>query len=658
VAFLQLVITSLDLLLAGAVLYCLLGSEITIPFALFLNAYLLAQVMGLFSQIPGGLGVFEGVFIYLLGADYPSQQLIVALLLYRIIYYFIPLMIAGAGIVAYEVRVQQWLKHPAARFSMSIINDLLPQIFSVMMLLSGTILLFSGSTPAIGERLEWLGNVIGLPMIELSNMAGSIIGFLMLILAYAIRERVGSAWYATVVLLIMGIIFCLAKGFDYEEAFILFVVLIFFLPNRKLFYRHSALLNMQLSPSWLAVIVTIVSTAIWLGFFSYKHVEYSQEMWWQFGLDNNASRFMRISLVLIVLVAVLMFQRMLMAKPRPMLPILASQQDIDAVAAVITSSQDAQHCVALTGDKSIMWSDDGRAFIAFGVTSRFWVAVGNPCGPLDACQELIWKFREEADLFGAKVAFYQVTADDLPLYIDLGLSLVKFGEQARVDLSNFSLEGRPRAFLRQRCTKFFKEGCTFSILQTHELDNVIADLKAVSDEWIHDKNANEKGFSLGFFDKAYLKRMPVAIVKKEGVIVAFANIWHVETKEELSIDLMRYSHNAPANTMEFLFAQLMVWGRENGYRWFNLGMAPLAGLEEHRLAPRWHRWGNALFKLGNEFYNFEGLRFYKNKFDPVWTPRYLAAPPGIATADVLLQVTRLINGGSPRSPSVKIENAE
>ena len=78
--------------------------------------------------------------------------------------------------------------------------------------------------------------------------------------------------------------------------------------------------------------------------------------------------------------------------------------------------------------------------------------------------------------------------------------------------------------------------------------------------------------------------------------------------------------------MDYLFVELMLWGEAEGYRWFNLGMAPLAGLEDRALAPLWNRLGALLFRHGEHFYNFQGLRQYKEKFDPVWEPRYLASP--------------------------------
>jgi phosphatidylglycerol lysyltransferase len=109
---------------------------------------------------------------------------------------------------------------------------------------------------------------------------------------------------------------------------------------------------------------------------------------------------------------------------------------------------------------------------------------------------------------------------------------------------------------------------------------------------------------------------------------------------------MRFDADAPRGVMDYLFTELMLWGRAQGFRWFNLGMAPLAGLERRPLAPLWHRVGNFLFAHGEHFYNFEGLRRYKSKFAPTWQPRYLVAPGGWALPRVLVDVSLLIAGGA------------
>jgi phosphatidylglycerol lysyltransferase len=170
-------------------------------------------------------------------------------------------------------------------------------------------------------------------------------------------------------------------------------------------------------------------------------------------------------------------------------------------------------------------------------------------------------------------------------------------------------------------------------------------MKEISDAWLASKNTREKEFSLGCFDPEYLKRFPAAIARLEGRMVGFINIWCGSDKEEISLDLMRYSEDAPPGVMDYMFLRLMLWGKMNGYHWFNLGMAPLSGLQDHSLAPLWNRFGALLFRFGEHFYNFQGLRQYKEKFDPIWEPRYLASPGGLNLPRVLANVASLVSGG-------------
>ena len=97
--------------------------------------------------------------------------------------------------------------------------------------------------------------------------------------------------------------------------------------------------------------------------------------------------------------------------------------------------------------------------------------------------------------------------------------------------------------------------------------------------------------------------------------------------------------------MDYLFTRLMTWGREQGYASFNLGMAPFSGLEARDLAPLTSKLGAYLFRHGESFYNFQGLRQFKEKFDPVWEPRYLASPGRLTLPRVLADLAVLISRG-------------
>jgi phosphatidylglycerol lysyltransferase len=241
--------------------------------------------------------------------------------------------------------------------------------------------------------------------------------------------------------------------------------------------------------------------------------------------------------------------------------------------------------------------------------------------------------------------FYEVGREDLHLYLDLGLSLLKLGEEALIPLDSFSLEGGDRRGLRHSHHKIEKEACSFEVISPSIIPQLLPELKGISDAWLKGKNTKEKRFSIGFFEPDYLMHSQMGIIRKQEKILAFANILQGVEKEELSIDLMRYLPEAPHGVMDYLFIELMLWGKKEGYRWFNLGMAPLSGMDDHALAPLWNRIGAFIFHHGEHFYNFQGLREYKEKYNPVWQPKYLASPGGLALPRVLINIASLISGG-------------
>ena len=108
---------------------------------------------------------------------------------------------------------------------------------------------------------------------------------------------------------------------------------------------------------------------------------------------------------------------------------------------------------------------------------------------------------------------------------------------------------------------------------------------------------------------------------------------------------MRHRVDAPNGVMDYIFLNLILWGQQQGYKFFNLGMAPLSGLENRSLGTVWNRVGALTYRFGENFYNFQGLRQYKEKFDPVWEPMYLASPGGLALPRILTNLATLISGG-------------
>jgi len=243
-----------------------------------------------------------------------------------------------------------------------------------------------------------------------------------------------------------------------------------------------------------------------------------------------------------------------------------------------------------------------------------------------------------------RAVFYLVTPDNLPMYIDMGFSVHKIGETALIPLGTFSLDGGARKWLRRARKTAIEAGCTFSVAPAKEVGAMFRELRDVSNSWLASKRGKEKGFSLGYFDERYLRQCPIAVARRDGRVVAFANLWTGAGEAELSVDLMRYSPDAPAGIMDYLLSEILLWGKERRYRVFDLGMAPLAGLETDGSAPVWNRLALMVVRRGHRFYNFEGVRKYKEKFDPIWEGRYMAVQAGMLPTLALADVARLVMG--------------
>ncbi|WAR44347.1 bifunctional lysylphosphatidylglycerol flippase/synthetase MprF [Methylomonas rapida] len=644
----QTLVACVDVVLSSWVLWVLLVGKLELGFAGFLVVFVVAQVIGVISQVPGGIGVFESGFLWLLSDSIDQDEhlfVVGALLLYRAIYYFVPLMLAGLGLIGNELYARRPMLTAAADNLGRLLTAVLPQLYSVLLLLAGGILLLSGSIPTNPDVMDWLRDIVPLPVMELSHLTGSLAGLLLIFLARGIRLKIDTAWHGSVILLSIGILASLLKGFDWHEALVLTLILLLFIPCRGHFSRPSSLWHMPFSRYWLAMIALILATTVWLGFFAHRDTAYAHELWWQFSTEGSAPRFLRATLLLAVITSCYILFR-LFGVAQPFTLRKPDADELDEAQRLIAQGSDCQGFLALLGDKYLFWSAKRSAFLMFTTISQYWIAMGDPIGEPREFEELLWQFREQADHYGVATVFYQVNEKLLPVYLDLGLSLFKLGEEAKVDLWEFSLKGKQRESQRGALNKFTKLNYRFEILPGPDVPAILPRLQRISDDWLSGKRTQEKGFSLGFFDPTYLCRTPIAVVKDDkGQIRAFANLWQTDNREEISIDLMRYDQDSPKGIMDYLFTELMLWAQSQQYRWFSLGMAPLAGLERRPLAPLWHKIGNVIFDLAGEFYHFEGLYAYKAKFAPSWRPRFLAAPAGLSVPLILLSIARKIAGG-------------
>lgn len=632
----QLIISALDLLASAAALWFLLPPG-AVDAPAFVAWYSIALVLGLISHVPGGLGVFEAVILLACGDRAPVEQVLSALVLYRVIYYLLPLVIAAFLLAIYEVR--SGIAAPMGRAAVR----LSPMLLATMTFIAGGWLLVSGVTPASAEATDMLALHVPLTLVEASHFIGSVTGLAMIVIARGLLHRLDAAWWASFVLAIVAAILAMPKGFALTQACYLAVLAILLYMSRAQFDRRSALFSHPLRGVWLISVVWMVAAAGFLLSFVYQRVDFTNELWWQFEFNAHAPRSLRAMMGVVVAgLGIALWQLLRPSSGEPALP---SSEELDRARNIIAGQPSAEANLALMGDKHLLFSTQGNAFIMYGRQGRSWISLFDPVGREAEWPELIWRFIELATDHGARATFYQVRGDSLPLYLDAGLRAFKLGEYAYVPLQSFTIKGSKRSHLRQAINRAEREGLEFSITQPADVPALLPELQAISGAWLQEHETREKGFSLGTFEPAYVSQQPFALIRQNGQLVAFANLLCTGQKNEASVDLMRHLPQAPAGTMDFMFTKLMLHFQAQGYERFGLGMAPMSGMASHELAPRWHRFGRLLFDHGETFYNFRGLRSFKDKFEPVWEPRYLVAGGGLAPLLTLADVAALISGG-------------
>ena len=650
IVFGQLALTLIDTAMAALTLYILLpagGPDYISVLALFS----VALAAGVLSHVPGGVGVFETVFLAGMPPGVPLHQVAAALVLYRVIYYLLPFLISLAVVALNEARLAGGA---AARLLGDVPEQLQPLFRSVLVSVPGLVallafgvgvyLILMSLIPSVRPDEIDPNDLLAAILLEGGTILSAALGTVLLILSQGLARRISGAFWLTEVALLSAVIASLLNHLDVESALLLLTAALILWPFRRDFYRSAKLTHAVLTPSWIALVVAILLAVTAFFFFMHAATPYSEGLWTGFSGAENTPRALRAGLLASALLV--FFTLYLALQPAQAHRHAPDAEGLAAAALIVDAQEDPLAYLALTGDKALYLDNQAQAFIMYAAQGKSWVAYADPVGPASAIPALAWAFADEAYTANCRPVFYEVSDRYLPLWIEMGYSLHKIGEEAVVDLADFSLAGSKFKTMRAAHNKAQKEGLEFSVLAPPHAPEVIAELQEISQAWLGSKAGREKGFSVGRFDAAYLDRFSIGIVRREGRILAFANILWPADSRRVSIDLMRYRPEAASGMMEFLFIALMTHAREAGAACFSLGMAPLAGIEARRGARLWNRFGVLIFRHGGAFYNFAGLRAFKQKFQPRWEPRFIAIPGNLSPLVAMKDVALLIAGGA------------
>lgn len=530
----------------------------------------------------------------------------------------------------------------------------------------GVVNLVSAVTPSLPNRRAWLELFFPFFVRSSGRIFAALAGFVLLILATNLLRRKRVAWVLTIGLLIVSILSHLIKGLDYEECILAGVLLVQLIVMQRVFTARSDTPSIAQGIRVLLVAVLFTLAYGTAGFYildghftvSGQPINFNlrqsilQTLAMFFaeddaGLEPN-SRFAEFfaNSIYIVGAATLSFALLMMLRPVLLRgsPATSSEQQ-QARTIIDRHGQSSLARLALLPDKAYYFSPSGQSVVAYVAKGRAAIALGDPIGPLDDRADAVAGFRRFCNRNDWFPVFYEAVPDQLPLYESLGFHQIQIGEEAIVDLKVFNLRGKANQNLRTAVNRLSKTGHTVQIYKPPISDELIQQLRPVSDEWLRSKQGSEKRFSIGWFDRDYLRDCTISVVYDAGGrIVAFANLLSGYNRQEVTVDLMRHRQDVEKGTMDFLFVSVIQHFQELGYDSFNFSLSPLAGVGTSPEAQRVERGLHYFFEHLNQFYNFKGLHQFKEKFQPRWEPRFLIYPNLSTLPDIAVGLVRADSG--------------
>jgi phosphatidylglycerol lysyltransferase len=514
------------------------------------------------------------------------------------------------------------------------------RLVAFVVLGSGLVNVFSVIGPALPNRATVVRGLFPLEFIHLSRFSTLLIGFALIISSINIYKGKKRAFQLVFLLTLLSIVFHLTKGLDYEEAIVSGALLVLLLLTRRRFAVKSSIPDLRAGLNRLVVAFTAALLYGVAGFWLLDRRE--------FGIDFTIGDSVHRTLLFLSLVGdpqvvprtgyarwfvdsmYLMtgtaIAYSLFAVFRPVVYRYRTLPHERRLAENLTLSygRSTLDYFKYWPDKTFFLSPTQQCYIAFKVGAGHAMVLGDPVGPEGEIEATIRAFVDFCRGNDWRVAFHQTLPDFLPIYRKLGFRKLKIGDDAIVMLAEFSLEGRKFKKLRHNINQLEKEGFRLVRYAPPIPPDILAQVKTVSDGWLQIPGRRERTFTLGYFDPDYIRHTPVyAAVDGQGKMLAFANEIPSFRKGEATIDLMRHRIDAPNNIMDYLFTKLFLAKKDEGFAFFSLGMAPLAGFEEREEASlEEHAVHNFIQRL-NFLFSYQGLKLYKAKFATRWEPRYL-----------------------------------
>ncbi|MFI8496087.1 bifunctional lysylphosphatidylglycerol flippase/synthetase MprF [Peribacillus butanolivorans] len=636
-----LIVSLLEWICAFLVIWllCIIMS-IPIDFDDLVPVFIVASCAGIISMIPGGLGSFDLVFIWgTQSLGVPDEKVLVLLLFYRIGYFILPFLVGVVFFIKefWDKWNKSWNNVPNA-----VIVKTSHLLLTFLVFLSGLILLLSAAVPGIIGRLQLAQEFLSLPIMNISHQLSVATGFILLGLSRGIQYKVKRSYPLTMIVLFFAALFSFFKGFDYEEALYLLIVIVLLRISKKRFYRENFVLSWGNTIFDIAVFVTITFMYVLIGYLNLPSSKLKVNPKLSPFVIKDYHDLFNSALIGLLIALSLFTAGYLLRRDKKWVMESSLIQEGKIIDHLDRFNGTVLTHLVFLHDKYIYWNKKNNVMFSYQIFADKLVVLGDPIGEHDELPLAIEEFRETSDLHGFTPVFYEVSNAMLPYLHENGYDFFKLGEEAYVNLDSFSLSGKKMKGARAVKNKFERENYHFEIVTPPYHEDFMNELRGLSNEWLQGRI--EKGFSLGFFDEDYLNKAEIAIVKADGKrILGFANIMPVyDQKQTISLDLMRFGKDAPSGTMDFVFLSLFEWAKEEGYKYFNIGMAPLSNVGLSKYSFLSEKIASQIFMHGQFLYSFHGLRKFKEKYADTWQPKYLAYRKKTSLPFTMTQITLLI----------------
>lgn len=634
--FILLAISSFEWLGASVFFGYLLrlyNPDITYPIAIC--TYIVAMIVGMISFLPGGLGSFELMCVLILGHfGYDTTSLAASILLYRLIYYIVPWVIGMLGILWGLVR-SKLLLHQDTGFN----GDLIIKGLYYSCSLISIIFLVGAVVPEYGEKFSEVTDLVYWQMDFWIRSVYFFIGVFMFAFSRGIRHRLKSAWWAMLVLFAFGAFVFIPNNLNVRSIvlYLAFVALLYF--SRDYFDRERIPYQKHNFLVWATVllgaplVVSVVSFVLRNGIYHDKHFLQT--------VGHFVMEYHDLVLVYIIFALTTSFLIGIFVSKR-IVPEATSQEDrtLFFELAETYGGTEFTH-LGYLDDKNIFFNEKRTVAFLYRPYRSHILVLGDPIGKREDFEDALDEFENYVTEYNMALTFYEVSNKYLELYALEGYSFMKIGEEAVMDLENFTLVGKKYAYFRNIYNRMQAGMYDFKIESPEYREFFFQELNEVSELWLNKKK--EKKFSVGYFDRDYLNQSLIATVHVDGLLEGFASLRPFYDKETLAVDLMRIRPHGANAVMDAIFLGVILWAKENGYKKFSLGMAPFANVGHKKYSKRKEKLLRYAFEFGNQIYGFKGLRKYKEKYRPQWENRYIVFRGEGRLPLVLLALAKTIN---------------